>query len=134
MKALAAAAIALALTACSAAPSNTQPNSNEQLRNISQKINTTTTQAPTQRPDTKTFLQLLEQHAPNLYYTVPDKDLIDIGLMLCEFLDNGNTVEDMASVLTRFARENGYMNQIDALSSLAAASIVSLCPRHLQKN
>jgi len=125
MKLLATITATLLITACSAAPSS---GTNERYDPPKQPPRAA---SPARSiPDTKLFISLLKTEAPAVYYALPDADLVDLGLGMCTFLDNGNSVADMSSVLYRFAMDNGYSQYLVELASLGAASIVALCPHH----
>lgn len=123
---LAALAITLTLTACSAGTSDTQ--------SIPAQGNLTTTQkrptATQERPDTTRFIATMASDAPAFHNAIPDSELIDIGLTMCSFLDQGNSTEDMTTVLYQYATRNGHDQYLPEFATLAAASIVFLCPRH----
>jgi len=127
MKLLATITATLLIAACSAAPQNNRTEKYEPPKQALSARAPSTTRAA---PDTKLFISLLKTEAPDVYYALPDADLVNLGLRMCTFLDNGNSVADMSSVLYRFAMDNGHSQYLMELASLGAASIVALCPHH----
>lgn len=119
-----AAAVALAITGCSA-PSSAP-----------QETVTVTATAPAPEPvipdndfdtpsmsDDETFLMLLRGEDP-IFNAISDRTLIDLGRTTCDAFDAGMTLEMYASV----AAQSDITT--DQAATIAAASIVVYCPWH----
>ena len=60
---------------------------------------------------------------------ITDSDLLDLGYLVCEALDSGNTTDDLAYELASSGNYDDYESQQYAASIIAGA-VVNLCPEY----
>ena len=101
-----------------------------------------TTPAPTRPPasydtsgssgqyDEDAFFYAVETTAPTVYALLPNSDILNMGLVVCETLDGGATIEEVSMMLVTAMNNTGTMGFAEEIAGVTAAALLNLCPEH----
>lgn len=109
-------------------------------------VETTTTVAPAPAPtrpqasynpepssggyDEAGFFGAVIVNAPTVYSILPDSDILNIGLIICEQFDAGMTLTQVTDLVLNAMAGSGTLGYMDEIAAIEGAAIVFLCPEY----
>lgn len=100
-----------------------------------------TTPAPTRPPasyssdtsggyDEDAFFDEVRREAPVMYSLLPDSDILNMGLVICETFDSGATITEVSEMLVSSMMSTGTASYASDVATVTGASLLYLCPEH----
>ena len=149
---IAATLVALTLTACgerivyveSTVPPTDPPMTTEAPVETTTTVPPTTTTEPQTRPtvlsnepanpndiyDPQGYLDWMALEAPDLWWSLDDEPLLEVGLIICEMFDGGMSLLEVAETLVQSMINTGTGYYAEDLGVAIAAASVFLCPEY----
>jgi hypothetical protein len=84
--------------------------------------------APAPQDPSGDFLAYVNQTAGDAIYW-SDDDLLEVGLLVCEALDSGATMREVAQTMEDSAVTNG---DVELFATVMYAAVINLCPQYEQ--
>lgn len=103
---------------------------------------TSTAPAPTRPPasydntqtngqyDQAGFMSAVQVGAPTVYILMPDADILNMGLLICETFDSGATLDEVTQMMVSAMMDSGSMGFMEELAAVQASAMLYLCPEH----
>lgn len=104
---------------------------------------TTTTKAPTPRPSSSTFPDSTSSiydpasydsaiwtQARDFWWMFTTEELLNMGLLICEELDAGSSLESVSQQLVDIMINTNTAYLAQGLAAMTAAALMYLCPEH----
>jgi hypothetical protein len=104
---------------------------------------TTTTKAPTPRPPSSTFPEstssvydpdsydtAIWSQARDFWWMFTTEELLNMGLLICEELDAGSSLESVSQQLVDIMINTNTAYLAQGLAAMTAAALMYLCPEH----
>lgn len=133
----------LALTACGKETvyvvTNSEPTETEAPDTTVKRTTTTEAQRPSASYDSATptgsydpqgYDDWLATEARDLWLVVDSQELLNTGLMVCDMLDSGYTLEEINQITIDAILGSGSMALFEEMAVMIAAAILFLCPEH----
>lgn len=133
----------LALTACGQETvyvvTDTAPTETDAPDRTAKRATTTEAQRPSASYDSASpsgsydpqgYDDWLATEARDLWLIVDSQELLNTGLMVCDLLDSGYTLEEINQTTIDAILGSGSMYLFEEMAVMIAAAIIFLCPEH----
>ena len=80
--------------------------------------------------DEDAFFYAVESNAPSIYAFMANSDILDMGLIICETLDTGASIQEVSAMLVRVMANTGTTSYASDVAGVTAAALLYLCPEH----
>lgn len=88
------------------------------------------TGAPTSGYDESAFFAGVIANAPTIYAVMPNADILDMGLLICEQFDLGLTLDEVTEMVVTSMANSGTMSFASEIAAVQASAMLFLCPEY----
>lgn len=88
------------------------------------------TQTQTGQYDQAGFMSAVQAGAPTVYILMPDADILNMGLLICETFDSGATLDEVTQMMVSAMMDSGSMGFMEEIAAVQASAMLYLCPEH----
>lgn len=76
------------------------------------------------------YMDWIYQMAPDLWWELSERDILDTAYMICAFHDAGGDLQGISEILAQVINDYRLQWAADQWAALTAGAVVYLCPEH----